>query len=90
LIVFRCADRFGREVVLYERAIARAQRIRIDATHRDRRCYYRRGVLPAPYDKDYLKVVVRFAPPDARGVVRGEVVTAYATPRLKRGETREW
>lgn len=111
LIVFRCVDRFGREVVLHdhqwryhvqqhpelvgqeaavEGAITGAKRIRIDVTHPNRRCYYRPGALPAPHNRDYLKVVVRFGPPDARGVVRGEVVTAYATPTLKRGEAREW
>jgi hypothetical protein len=73
-----------------EATITGAGRIQRDATHSDRRCYYRRGVLPAPYDRDYLKVVVRFGSPDARGIVRGEVVTACATPTLMRGEDREW
>lgn len=111
-IVFACADRFGREVVLREdtwynhvldqhpeltnrqtaaeEAIRLAEQIRVDRFDTGRRCFYRRGLLPPPYQRDQLKVVVEFYPSDAGGVVRGEVVTAYLVSSPDRREQREW
>ena len=70
-------------------AIQGAEHVKIDRFAANRRCYYRRGLLHAPYHHDYLKVVVAFYPPDAEGVVRGNVVSAYPAPTIHRREANE-
>jgi hypothetical protein len=50
--------------------------------------YYRFGALPAPYDRLYLKVVVSFRHVDLSMV--GDVITAYPTGRIARGEVQQW
>jgi hypothetical protein len=66
------------------------ERVTNDASVPERVCFYRSGVLPGRYRPWYVKVVVHFSMPDETGTVVGEIVTAYATPVLKRGETRIW
>ncbi len=95
VVLFSCADRLGREIVLYEdtwydhilasravlagheiavlRTLEGADHIRIDRRDQNRRCYYRRGVLPPPHGYDVVKVVVEF---DA-DLRQGVVVTAF-------------
>jgi len=70
-------------------AIEAPDRIVTDRDRADRRCYYRAEVLPAPYDEDLLKVVVGLAA-GSQGTTTGEVITAYATPRVKQGEAQQW
>jgi hypothetical protein len=50
--------------------------------------YYRFGALPAPYDRLYLKVVVSFR--QTGPTIVGDLVTAYPTGRLARGEVQQW
>ena len=50
--------------------------------------YYRFGVLPPPYHRLYLKVVVTFQHFES-GVV-GDLITAYPTGRIARGEVQRW
>ncbi len=50
--------------------------------------YYRFGALPAPYDRLYLKVVVTFR--QAKSTVFGDVITAYPTGKIARGEVQQW
>jgi hypothetical protein len=50
--------------------------------------YYRFGVLPPPYDHLYLKVVVSFHAIDS--AVIGDVITAYPTGKIARGEVQQW
>ncbi|MGH8574830.1 MAG: hypothetical protein ACREX8_20035 [Gammaproteobacteria bacterium] len=50
--------------------------------------YYRLAVLPSPYDRLYLKVVV-----SCRRIgssVIGDVITAYPTGQIARGEVHRW
>lgn len=69
-----------------ERTIRRPQRVNHDKDHDDREVFYRRGVLPAPYDRDYLKVAVEFD----RETGQGRVVTAFASETIKAGEPKRW
>ena len=69
-----------------ERTIRRPQRVNLDKDYDDREIFYRRGVLPVPYDRDYLKVVVEFGN-DPR---YGRVVTAFLTETIKAGEPMRW
>ena len=88
-------DRWGRAIVVTEDGWSH-----IHAEHAEmqgqegavpkRESYHQTGVLPEPYGRRYLKVCVRFAPPDETGAIVGEVVTAYPTPDLTRGETQRW
>ena len=55
----------------------------------ERVSFYRRGVLGEPYRRWILKVCVHLLPPDEAGNTVGEVVTAYPTPSIKRGETQQ-
>src|SRR5918995_6448744 len=99
VLVFTCADRFGREIVLYEDtwydhilgdhaemadqidelelAIAQTERVTQDQSFASRQCYYRKGNLPWPYDRDYLKIVVELVDAGFDRPLRGVVVTAY-------------
>ncbi len=112
VLVFSCADRFGREIVLYEDtwydhilddhaemadqidklelAIAHAERITQDQSFASRQCYSRKGNLPWPYDRDYLKVVVELEDFGIDRPLRGVVVTAYPVETIPRREARIW
>jgi hypothetical protein len=58
-----------------------------DADYENRRVYYKRNYLPAPYRQLYMKVVIELpADPQDPCVVK----TAYLTPRTKPGEKLEW
>ena len=52
--------------------------------------FYRRGVLGEPYRRWFPKVCVHLLPPDEVGTTIGEIVSAYPTPSIKRGETQQW
>lgn len=70
-------------------AIADPDIVALDRDHADREVFYRRGALPPPDDRDFLKVCVAFrTAPDGHTV--GRVVTAYATTAVKPGERRKW
>src|SRR5829696_8859716 len=73
-----------------ERSIANAERITDDQSFTDRQCYYRKGNLPWPYDRDYIKVVVELENPEVGRPLRGVVVTAYPVEAIPRREARIW
>ena len=60
-----------------------------DRDYADREVFYRRGALPPPDDRDFLKVCVAYRTL-ADGTILGRVVTAFATNRVKPGETTKW
>lgn len=62
--------------------------IRHDEVHPDRESYYR--TFPEIDPTTFVKVSVEFEPPDEYGLVVGTVITAFQTPRLKRGELPKW
>lgn len=71
------------------RALVAPQLVMRDRTRADRELFYRRGVLPPPYDHLYLKVVVAFlGPGEAR--IGGRVVTAFPTRRTRRRAEQRW
>lgn len=73
-----------------ERTLRRPSRVALDKDDPSREVYYRRGVLPAAYGRDYLKVVVEFSASEIAFPGEGRIVTAYATERMKSGETQRW
>ncbi len=74
-----------------QQTIERPEQINIDANYSNRKNFYRHGVLPAPYDRVYLKVCVAYGPGNALGTfLRGEVITAYPTRRIGRREVQQW
>lgn len=73
-----------------ERTIRRPNRVNRDKGDPSREVYYRRGVLAAPYDGDYLKVVVEFSDVEMTAFQEGRVVTAYTTEQIKSGEAQRW
>ena len=73
-----------------ELAIAHAERDPQDQSFAGRQCYYRKGHLPWPYDRDYLKVVVELDDSGFDRPLRGVVVTAYPVEAIPRRETRIW
>jgi hypothetical protein len=80
------------EVALYEAAVRLTLEapdyIVSDVDDLDGLNYYRFGVLPSPYDRLYLKVVVTFY--RSESTVIGQVITAYPTGRIARGEVKQW
>ncbi len=72
-----------------KRALTDLYRVTLDATYRNRLNYYRPDALPAPYSRLYLKVCVAFSRSGLTGMI-GEVVTAYPTTRIGRGELQQW
>ena len=48
-----------------------------------RKLYYRRNVLPLPYEREYLLVIVNY-PASLEG--EGRVLSAYKTRRIKDGD----
>ena len=73
-----------------DRTVRRPHRVTYDKDYSDREVSYRRGVLPAPYDRDYLKVVVEFRQSATVDLPRGRIVTAYTAERIKSGERSRW
>ena len=62
-----------------------------DAKNQTRENFYRRGVLPPPFDRLYLKVCVAYGPGRVLGAfLIGQVVTAYPTRTIGRGEAQRW
>ena len=74
-----------------EATIRHPERINADATYPNRENFYRRGVLPPPYDRLHLKVCVGFGPGNLLGTFTvGPVIMAYPTKGFGRGETQRW
>lgn len=61
-----------------------------DKQRHDVENFYRPFTLPKPYDRAYLKVVVRFHRRPLMLGVRGEILTAYATNDTQAGEKVKW
>jgi len=78
----------GNAVHLIQAAIERPVTIRRDAVHPDRESFY--VLAPALGPQMYVKVSVEFELPDHYGIVVGTIITAFPTPRLKRGEQPIW
>jgi hypothetical protein len=72
-----------------EQTLIDPDEVQFDRDYADREVYYRRGALPSPYDRDYLKIVVAFSRTES-GEAWGRVVTAYAVDRVKAGERLKW
>jgi len=70
-------------------ALVDPDRVRFDRDRADREIFYRRGALPPPDDRDYLKGCVAFRTA-IDGSTTGRVVTAYATDTVKPGERTKW
>ena len=64
-------------------------RITEDTKHPDRLNYDRAAALPPPFRRLYLKVCVGFRS-SGRTSHFGEVITAYPTGRIGRGEVQRW
>ena len=47
-----------------------------------RKLYYRRNVLPPPYEREYLLVIVNYPV----GLEEGRVLSAFKTRRIKEGD----
>lgn len=58
-------------------------------THADRQVYYARGLLPAPFDKALLRVVVEYHYGALQGLP-ATVVTAFPSADRKKGEHVTW
>lgn len=61
-----------------------------DLRNRHGENFYLFGALPAPLNRSYLKVCIRFTFIGPLGPWRGEIVTAYATTAVKTGEVQKW
>lgn len=72
-----------------QQTIESPELITIDPIDARRENFYRRGALPAPYDRIYLKVCVAYGPGNVLGTFQvGEVITAYPTRKIGRGEAQ--
>jgi hypothetical protein len=75
-------------VHLIRAAIERPVTIRHDAVRPDRESFYAHA---AEFGSDmYVKASVAFEAPDLYGIIAGTVITAFPTPRLKRGQQPLW
>ena len=83
------AEMVGQESAV-DMTVAAPERVMTDVDVPHRLSFYRTGVLPGRYRRWFLKVCAHFSPPDDAGNIIGEIVTAYPTPNLKRGETQLW
>lgn len=61
-----------------------------DVNDADGENFYRAFTLPAPFDRSYLKVCVRYQHTHRPGTTYGVVVTAYSTSSIKQGERVKW
>jgi hypothetical protein len=78
------------QIDVLEFAITRVERITQDLSFTDRQCYYHKGNLPWPYDRDFLKIVVELEASSVDRPLHGVVVTAYPVEAIPRRETRIW
>lgn len=83
------AELLGRETEIHV-ALKYPDIIASDIDHAARESYYRRGFVGGRRGILLLKVCVQFAPCDDEGIVRGTVITAYPTRRVKQGERAVW
>ena len=56
---------------------------RVSGRFPSRKLYYRRNILPSPYEREYLLVIVNY-PADLED--EGRVLSAYKTRRIKEGD----
>lgn len=74
-----------------ETSIRTPEFVNLDATRPNTEVFYRTIEPPHPYAGYYCKVVVRYGPGNmAGGVTDGEVVTAFVTNKVRKGEQRKW
>ena len=60
-----------------------------DANHPDRKLYYRLTTqMPAPLMLGYIRVVVQYRKRSRE--VRGQVITAFLSPKIREGDTQLW
>ena len=71
-------------------AIEQPEAVTSDRTFPDREHSYRSGVLPPPYERTYINVVVGYTQTDPEGPATGFVVTAYAVGRIHPKEVCKW
>lgn len=71
-------------------ALASPTEARHDIDYLDRESFYAAFILPPPWQLTYLKVSVQYMHNQLSGEATGEVITAYATPSIKKGETLKW
>lgn len=72
-------------------AVEAPEIVTADAKHQNRKNFYRRGVLPPPYDRPSLKVCVAYGLGLGLGTFPiGRVVTAYPTRAVGHGEAHRW
>ncbi|MGI8475459.1 MAG: hypothetical protein ACR2OO_03695 [Thermomicrobiales bacterium] len=79
------ADQIG----VIEQTLTQPDAIHHDARNAKRESFYRKALLPSPYQNDYVKVSVEFRR-SAAGRVTGRVLSAYAISRVKRTEVKKW
>ncbi len=79
----------GREAEI-NAALEHPDLIASDVDHVSRDSYYRRGPFGGRHPGVLLKVCVQWASLDDDGIVRGTVITAYPTRRVKQGERVVW
>lgn len=71
-----------------KKAVEDPSRVMLDRTSTYREAFYRDKLVPN--SRMLVKVCVEFDPPDANGIVRGQIVTTYLTNRIKAGESKKW
>jgi len=74
----------------YVRAVLESpDQIYQDASHANERNFYRYGIMPDPYNQQYVRVGVRYEDKKLTGP-RGYVITAFACQGVKKGEILRW
>lgn len=71
-------------------AIRSPDRIHQDATHPKRRVYYRHGILSAPYQNAWVRVVVEYPTVTFDSRLPASIITAFASENLKGEEELLW
>ncbi|MCC6313919.1 MAG: hypothetical protein IT337_07880 [Thermomicrobiales bacterium] len=74
-----------------EMAIRHPDVVKHDATFATGEAFYRSLTEPQRYAGRYLKVCIAFSPGDRPDAYQtGEVITAYITSRIAKGERHKW
>lgn len=74
-----------------EATIRNPEFVNFDATRPQTDVFYRTIEPPHPYAGYYCKVVVRYGPGNVAGTITdGEVVTAFVTNKVRKGEQHKW
>lgn len=73
-----------------DRTVRAPDQIRQSAANPRRRVFYRKGILPRPYETHYLRVIVEYPSFPLGGLRKAKIITAFPSTGVREDEAQIW